>query len=142
MQFTEHCNLESILQGLSSSSSDGGRALTPVYNREGNYALAKDFWIAIVQNADSSPLFDDLDAALQRGSSEKIAALRQVADLSLREADRSNEQQIGVFDGVLVQLIDGMQTSAPVAKAPVDLALIRARYSGAGFSERRLVRSA
>jgi hypothetical protein len=103
----------------------------------------KDIWIAIVQNADSSPLFDDLDAALQRGSSEKrIAALRQVADLSLRGADRSNEQQIGVFDGVLLQLIDGIETSALVAKAPVDLGLIRARYSGAGFSERRLARSA
>jgi hypothetical protein len=102
MQFTEHCNLESILQGLSSSSSDAGRSPTPVYNREGNHALAADFWIAIVQNADSSPLFDALDAALQRGSSEKrIAALR------------------------------------PVAKAPVDLALIGARYSGAEFFGRR-----
>jgi hypothetical protein len=34
---------------------------------------------AIVQNADSSSLFDDLDAALQSGSSEeRVAMLRQI----------------------------------------------------------------
>jgi hypothetical protein len=112
----------------------------------------KIFWIAIVQNADSSPLFDDLDAALKRGSSEKrMAALGQVADLSRRDADRSNERQIGVFDRVLVEPIDGMKTSAlaeisarlaPVARAPVDLGLNRGRHSGTGFSDGRLARSA
>jgi hypothetical protein len=36
-----------------------------------------------VQNADSSSLFDDLDAALQSGSSEKrVVVLRQVTDLA------------------------------------------------------------
>jgi hypothetical protein len=41
-----------------------------------------------VQNADSSSLFDGLDAALQSGSSEKrVAMLRQVTDLFLTEAE-------------------------------------------------------
>jgi hypothetical protein len=63
-----------------------------------------------VQNADSS-LFDDLDAALRSGSSEKrVAMLRQVTDLFLSDADRLNEEQVSVFDGVLVQLIDRIET--------------------------------
>src|SRR5260221_14424147 len=72
----------------------------------GQGARLHALWIAIVQNADSSSLFDDLDAALQSGSSEKRAAmLRQVTDLFLGKVDRLNEEQIGVFDHVLVQLI-------------------------------------
>ena len=92
-----------------------------------------------MQNADSSSLFDDLDAALESGSSEKrVAMLRQVTDLFLGEADRSNEKQIGVFDGVLVQLIERIETRtlveiserlAPVANAPIDLTLNLARHS-------------
>jgi hypothetical protein len=40
-----------------------------------------------VQNADSSSLFDEIDAALQSGSSEKRVAMpRRVTDLFLREA--------------------------------------------------------
>jgi hypothetical protein len=94
-----------------------------------------------VQNADSS-LFDDLDVALQSGSSEKrVAMLRKVTDLFLSEADRLNEEQIGVFDGVLVQLIDRIETRtlaeiserlAPVANAPIDLTLNLARHSEIG----------
>ena len=50
---------------------------------EGNNVLTCNSWIAIVQNADSSSLFDDLDAAHQSGSSEKrVAVLRQVIDLT------------------------------------------------------------
>jgi hypothetical protein len=72
-----------------------------------------------VQNADSSSLFDDLDAALQSGSSEKqsgsskkrVALLRQVTDLFRSAADRLNEKQIRVFDGVLVQLIERNQNA-------------------------------
>jgi hypothetical protein len=45
-----------------------------------------------VQKADSTSLFDDLDAALQSGSSEKrVAMLRQVTDLFQSEANRLNE---------------------------------------------------
>jgi uncharacterized protein (DUF2336 family) len=92
-----------------------------------------------VQKADSSSLFDDLDAALHSGSSEKrVAMLRQVTDLFLSEADRLNDDQIGVFDGVLVQLIERIeartlaeisQRLAPVANAPVDFTLSLARHS-------------
>jgi len=102
-------------------------------------SLLHNFWIAIVQNAESSSLFDDLDAALQSGSSEKrVAMLRQVTDLFLNQADRLNEEQIGVFDDVLVQLIERIETRtlaeiserlAPVANAPIDLTLNLARHA-------------
>src|SRR3979409_1391009 len=92
---------------------------------------AVEYGFAIVQKADnSSSLFDDLDAALQSGSSEKrVAMLRQVTDLFLTEANRLNEEQIGVFDSVLVQLIERIEARtlveiserlAPVANAPID----------------------
>ena len=64
-----------------------------------------------MQKADTSSLFDDLDAALRCGSSEKrVAVLRQVTDLFLGEADRLNEEQISVFDDVLVQLTARIET--------------------------------
>lgn len=97
------------------------------------------YWIAIVHHADSSSLFDDLDAALQSGSSEqRVAMLRQITDLFLSKADRLNEEQIGVFDDVLVQLIERIETRTlaeiskrlgPVANAPIDLTLNLARHS-------------
>ena len=88
-----------------------------------------------MQNADSSSLFGDLDAALQSGSSGKrVALLRQVTDLLLSEADRSNEKQIGVFDCVLERietrtLVEISERLAPVANAPIDLTLNLARHS-------------
>jgi hypothetical protein len=60
-QFTEHYMLESILWGLSSSSCDGGSGLVPGKRTAGNYAH-RDLWIAIVQNADSYSLFDNIDS--------------------------------------------------------------------------------
>jgi uncharacterized protein (DUF2336 family) len=104
-----------------------------------------------VQNADSSSLFDDLDAALQSGSSEKRAAmLRQVTDLFLGEADRLNEEQISVFDSVLVQLIERIEARtlaeiserlAPVANAPIDLTRNLARHSEIGVARPILTNS-
>lgn len=101
-----------------------------------------------MQNADSPSLFDDLDATLKGGSSEgRVAMLRQVTDLLLGEADRLNETQIGVFDNVLGQLIERIETRtlaeiserlAPVARALIDLSLNQARHSGARFSENSL----
>lgn len=86
-----------------------------------------------MQKTDGASLLDDLDAALQSGSSEKrVAMLRQVTDLFLSEADHLNEEQIGVFDHVLVQLIERIETRAlaeiserlaPIANAPVDVTL-------------------
>lgn len=52
-----------------------------------------------------------LDAALQSGSSGKrVVMLRQITDLFLNEADRLNDEQLGVFDDVLVQLIERIET--------------------------------
>jgi uncharacterized protein (DUF2336 family) len=117
------------------------RATTPCCN----------LWIAIVQNADSSSVFDDLDAALQCGSSEKrVAMLRKVTNLFLSEANRLNEEQIGVFDDVLVQLIERIETRtlveiserlAPVANAPIDLTLNLARHSEIGIARPILTQS-
>ena len=108
-----------------------------IHNIAGNYAPCCN-WIAIVQNADSSSLFDDLDAALQGSSSEKrLAMLRRVTDLFLSQADRLNEAQIGVFDGVLVQLIERIEAGTLVeiserlegiANAPIDVTLNLARH--------------
>ena len=104
-----------------------------------------------MQNADNSSLFDDLDAALQSGSSEKrVTMLRQVTDLFLSEADRLSEEQIGVFDDVLVQLIERIETRtlveiserlAPVANAPIDLTLNLARHSEIGIARPILTNS-
>jgi uncharacterized protein (DUF2336 family) len=101
-------------------------------------------WKAIVQQADSTSLFDDLEAALQRSSSEKrVAMLRRITDLFLKEADRLNERQIEVFDGVLVQLIKRIEARtlveiserlAPIANAPIDLTLNLARHSEIGVA--------
>jgi uncharacterized protein (DUF2336 family) len=117
------------------------RATTPCCN----------LWIAIVQNADTSSVFDDLDAALQSGSSEKrVAMLRKVTNLFLSEANRLNEEQIGVFDDVLVQLIERIETRtlveiserlAPVANAPIDLTLNLARHSEIGIARPILTQS-
>jgi hypothetical protein len=68
-------------------------------------------WVTAMPDAAGS-LFDDLDAALQSGSSEKrVAMLRRVTDLFLSEADRLNEEQISVFDNVLVQLIERIEAA-------------------------------
>lgn len=89
-------------------------------------------------------LFDDLDAALQSGSSEKrVAMLRQITDLFLTESDRLNEEQIGVFDDVLVQLTERIEARTlaeiserlgSVANAPIDLTLNLARHSEIGVA--------
>jgi len=96
-------------------------------------------------------LFDDLDAALQSGSSEKrVAMLRQVTDLFLSEADRLNEEQISVFDSVLVQLIERIEARtlakiserlAPIANAPIDLTRNLARHSEIGVARPILTNS-
>jgi len=101
------------------------------------------FVVAAMPEGEGS-LFDDLDAALQSGSSEKrVAMLRQVTDLFLSDADRLNEEQISVFDNVLVKLIERIEVRtlveiserlAPVANAPIDLTLNLARHSEIGVA--------
>jgi uncharacterized protein (DUF2336 family) len=142
-QFTDHCILQRILRRFYGDcrvlvgTTFPGRAA-------GNYAPCCNSWIAIVQNADSSSLFDDIDAALQSGSSERrVAMLRQLADLFHSEADRLNEAQIGVFDRVLVPLIDSIDVATlteiserlgRVANAPIDVTLDLARHSEIGIA--------
>ena len=76
--------------------------------------------------------------------------LRKVTDLFLSEADRLSEEQISIFDGVLVQLIERIETRtlaeisqrlAPVANAPIDLTLNLARHSEIGIARPILTNS-
>lgn len=88
-------------------------------------------------NADSS-LFDDLDEVLRHGSPDKrVDMLRRVTDLFLSDADRLNDEQIGVFDEVLAHLINKIEAKtlaeisarlAPVGNAPLDVTLRFARH--------------
>jgi uncharacterized protein (DUF2336 family) len=71
----------------------------------------------------------ELESALKDGSPEKrVQTLRRVTDLFLDDADRLNEQQVKVFDDVLMHLIERIETKALVqlgtVLAPVDNAPI------------------
>jgi hypothetical protein len=83
---------------MSSSSCDCRSWLDAVKIDEGNYAPRLQIHgLAIVQKADSSSLFDDLDAALQSGASEKRAAmLRQVTDPFLSDANHLSEETVAL----------------------------------------------
>jgi hypothetical protein len=84
----------------------------------------------ILQQLDHS-IIAELEDAVRSGSSEKrVGTLRQVTDLFLRDADRLNEEQVKVFDGVLCLLIARVETRAraelgrrlaPVDCAPVEV---------------------
>jgi hypothetical protein len=62
-------------------------------NIEDDEVLA-NFWIAIVQKADSPLSPDDLDAASQGCSTEEFVALARPVT---NEADRPHAQAIGIF---------------------------------------------
>jgi uncharacterized protein (DUF2336 family) len=76
-------------------------------------------------------IISELETALKDGSSAKrVETLRRVTDLFLDDADRLNEQQIKVFDDVLMHLIDRIETKAliqlstvlaPVDNAPIEV---------------------
>jgi uncharacterized protein (DUF2336 family) len=56
-------------------------------------------------------LFAELETATKAGSSaRRVEMLRRITDLFLSGADRLNEQQIGVFDDVLMRLIEPSET--------------------------------
>ena len=66
-----------------------------------------------MSEAASTALIVELESAVKGGSSERrLQMLRQVTDLFLSDADRLNENQIGVFDDVLVRLMEQMETRA------------------------------
>jgi uncharacterized protein (DUF2336 family) len=79
----------------------------------------------------SYSLLAELEDAVKNGSPEKrVDMLRRVTGLFLGEADRLNEQQISVFDDVLVHLIQRIETRAlerlsaslaAVNNAPIEL---------------------
>ena len=61
--------------------------------------------------APSTALIAELEGAVKAGSSERrVKMLRQVTDLFLSDADRLNENQIGVFDDVLVKLMERVES--------------------------------
>jgi len=78
----------------------------------------------------SVSLIAELEAAVKSGSPEKRTdTLRRVTSLFLGESDRLNDQQIAVFDDVLVHLIGRIETKAlvqlseclaPVNNAPIE----------------------
>jgi len=84
-------------------------------------------------------LLTELEDTLKAGSSGKrVETLRRVTDLFLNEADRLNDQQIGVFDDVLTHLIQRIETKAlvqlstalaPVGNAPMEVIRRLARDS-------------
>jgi uncharacterized protein (DUF2336 family) len=76
-------------------------------------------------------LIAELEVAVKIGTPEKrVATLRKVTNLFLGESERLNEQQIRVFDDVLMHLIQRIehkalirlsQNLAPVDKAPIEV---------------------
>jgi uncharacterized protein (DUF2336 family) len=76
-------------------------------------------------------LIDELEAAMKSGSAEnRVTTLRRITDLFLRDADRLNDEQIGVFDDVLCLLTAKIEKTArlelakrlaPVDTAPVEM---------------------
>lgn len=77
----------------------------------------------------SSSLMAELEVAVKTGTPEKrVETLRRVTSQFLSDSDRLNDQQISVFDDVLVHLIERIEAKALVqlssALAPVDNAPI------------------
>jgi uncharacterized protein (DUF2336 family) len=86
----------------------------------------------------SSALITELEDAVHSHSADKrVATLRRVTDLFLGEADRLNDEQIGVFDDVLAKLIQRIETKAlaelssrlaPIQSAPTEVIRSLARH--------------
>lgn len=75
-------------------------------------------------------LIDDLETAIKQGDpGNRVQTLRRITDLFLHDADRLNDEQIGVFDDVLCLLAEKIEKTALVELgqrlAPVDMAPIR-----------------
>src|SRR5947207_12449933 len=79
----------------------------------------------------SVSLIAELEDAVKNGTAEKrVDTLRRVTSHFLGASDKLNEQQIGVFDDVLVHLIQRIETKAlvelstclaPVNNAPIEV---------------------
>jgi uncharacterized protein (DUF2336 family) len=76
-------------------------------------------------------LISELEESIRADSNEKrVQTLRKVTDLFLTETDRFNDQQINVFDDVLLRLIERVEAKAlaelsrrlaPIPNAPNDV---------------------
>jgi uncharacterized protein (DUF2336 family) len=87
--------------------------------------------------ASNSPIAE-LEAALQSGSLDKrIASMRHVTDLFLSSAENLNDEQVDLFDNVLVRLAEQIETKAlselsqrlaPVRNAPIGVIQKLARH--------------
>jgi len=74
------------------------------------------------------PLIDELDAALSSGTDSRcIEMLTHMTDLFIGGAERYSEEQVGVFDDVMVRLVSTIEAKAramlaqrlaPIANAP------------------------
>ncbi|MEO6840197.1 MAG: DUF2336 domain-containing protein [Bradyrhizobium sp.] len=83
--------------------------------------------------APSTALIAELEGAVKAGSSERrVKMLRQVTDLFLSDADRLNENQIGVFDDVLVKLMERVESRT--------LTQMSAALSGSALAPKEVVR--
>ena len=61
----------------------------------------------------SQSLIAELEDSIRSGSKDKrIDSLRRITDLFVADADRLNDQQIGVFDDVLGHLIKRIEGKA------------------------------
>ena len=61
----------------------------------------------------SLPLIDELEAALTSGTnSRRIEMLTRITDLFIGGAARYSEEQIGIFDDVMVRLISTIEAKA------------------------------
>jgi uncharacterized protein (DUF2336 family) len=83
--------------------------------------------------AASAALIAELDKAVNGHSSQRRAEiLRKVTRLFLSDADRLNEAQIGVFDDVLVRLIERVEAQV--------LTQLSSSLSAVGFAPKKAVR--
>ncbi len=92
------------------------------------------FYMPVLANS----LLGDLEDALTTGSPERrTETLRRVSDLFLGDADRLNDEQVRVFDDVLVHLIKRVETKAlvrlsgqmaDIANAPLEVVRSLARH--------------
>ncbi len=82
--------------------------------------------------AASAALLFEVERAVKAGSPERrVQMLRQVTALFLSAAERMNESQIGVFDDILLRLIEWTE--------PAVLAQLSATLADSGVSPRRIV---
>src|SRR5271170_4193239 len=77
------------------------------------------------------PLIDELEAALTCGTNaRRIEMLTRITDLFVGGAERYSEEQIGIFDDVMVRLVSTIEAKAraklsyrlaPIANAPANV---------------------